>query len=438
MRSRGLLQNMNGFDDNRIASIGHRQVWGGTEPFGLRHADRRQHLFVLGQTGTGKSSLIKNILIQDIQSGQGCALIDPHGDLAEEILDYIPRDRDLVYFNPGDLEYPVAYNILAGAGPDDIHLLASGIVTAFKSVWASSWGPRLEYLLYVSVAALAECCRKTANVSLLGLPRMLTDRAFRRWVLSHVADVVVLAYWNNEYEGYDARLRAEVIAPLQNKIGALLTSVPLRNSLGQVRKSFDLRFMMDHQRIFIANLSKGRLGEDKSNLLGALLVSQFEQAALSRSNLPADQRRDHFLFIDEFQNYSVDSLAGMMAESRKYKLNLTLGCQHTTQLLPEVRDAVLGNCGTLISFRVSEKDAQIFSREFGGVYPAEQFTDLANFEVLVKALDGGRHPEPFRGKTLPPAGKFHGRRENLIARSRQRYATPRKIVEDRIRRWMKE
>jgi hypothetical protein len=427
-------------NDNRIAAIGHRQVWGGAQPFGLRDSDRRQHAFVVGQTGTGKSTLLRNIAIQDIQAGAGLTLIDPHGDLAEEILQYVPPNRtdEVVYFNPSDLEFPIACNLLTGAPADGVHLVASSLVSAMKSVWASSWGPRMEYLLFAALSALTECCQKTGNVSLMGLPRMLSDERYRAWVLSHVTDVAVLSYWKGEFERYDPHFGAEIISPVQNKVGALLMSVPLRLALAQVRKSFDLRFMMDHGRIFIANLSKGKLGEDKANLLGALLVSQLEQAALSRADLPPEERRDHFLLIDEFQNYLTDSFCGMLAESRKCRLNLILGCQHTAQLLPHVRDAILGNCGTLISFRVGEKDASILSSEYGGAYVAGQFTDLANFEVLVKLLDHGRHGEPFRGMTLPPRGRFYGRRANLIARSRQRYGTPRKMVEGKLKRWMQK
>jgi hypothetical protein len=213
-------------------------------------------------------------------------------------------------------------------------------------------------------------------------------------------------------------------------------SPPLRNTLGQVRRSFDFRFMMDNQRIFIANLSKGRIGQDKATLLGALLVSQIEQAAYARVEMPKDRRQDFLLYIDEFQNYLTDSFAAMFSENRKYALAVTVSNQHLGQLRLDVRDAIMGNCGTIISFRVGESDAAILEREFGDNYPAHQFTDLANYEVLVKLLDGGRYRQPFRGKTLPPSGRFIGRGVNIIARSRQRYATPRAAVEEKMRRWI--
>ena len=429
---------MTAFKNNRKSLVGHRLTWGGTAPFGLPRADRRQHVYILGQTGTGKSTLLRNLIIEDLQRGEGCALIDPHGDLAEELLDYIPRSRtdDLVYFNPADLDYPIAYNLLAGGQHEELHLLTSSIVSAFKSIWSSSWGPRMEYLLFASVAALAECCQRTGNVTLLGIQRMLTDERYRAWVLSHVSDVAVRAFWLSEFEQYDARFISEIISPVQNKIGQLLMSPPLRNTLGQVRRSFDFRFMMDKKRIFIANLAKGRIGQDKAMLLGALLVSQIEQAALSRADTPHDRRHEFFLYIDEFQNYLTDSFAGIFSESRKYALAITVSNQHLGQLRLDVRDAIMGNCGTIIAFRVGESDAAILQREFGDSYHATQFTDLENYEVLVKLLEDGRLRAPFRGKTHPPTGYFCGRRKNLIARSRARYAVPRVRVEEKIKRWM--
>lgn len=426
-------------NNNRKTTLGHRHVWGGLEPFALRHADRRQHVYVCGQTGTGKSTLLKNLIIADIAAGEGIAVLDPHGELVEELLDYIPpcRSDHVVYFNPTDLEYPISYNLFAGVKANEVHLLASGIVSAFKSVWSASWGPRLEYLLFASVAALAECNLKTGNVSLLGIQRILTDDAYRGWVLSHVTDVAVRAFWLNEFAKYDARFISEMISPVQNKIGQLLMSPPLRNTLGQVRKKVDLRFCMDNQRIFLANLSKGQIGEDKANLLGALLVSQFGQAAFSRAELDPKDRVDFWLVIDEFQNYLTDSFASSLAENRKYKTALTLSHQHQGQLREDVKAAIFGNCGTLISFRVGESDAQILEREFGGAFHANQFTDLANYEVFVKLLNEGRYTEPFRGTTLAPAEKFYGRKDKIIARSRERYASARNEVEDKIRRWMK-
>jgi len=421
-------------DPDRISHIGHRGVWGGTHPFGVCRSDRRQHLFLIGKSGVGKSTLLRNLILGDIAAGEGIGLIDPHGDLAEEILDHLPpsRSRDVIYFNPSDLEYPIAFNILKNDGADSIHLLASSIVSAFKSIWRESWGPRLEHILYHTIAALGEC----PNSSILGVPRMLLDERYRDWVVGQVRDPAVRSFWEGEFAGYDRRFIAEASSPILNKVGRLIASPVTRHILGQVRRAVDLREVMDHRRIFIANLAKGKIGEDKANLLGALLVAQFQQAAMSRANMPESQRADFFLFIDEFASFTSDSFASILAENRKYRCGLTLSGQHLSQGSEEVRNAIIGNVGNIISFRVGESDARVMQREFGDGFNASQFTDLGNYEVRVKRLEQGRYAAPFHGMTLPPQGQFRARREILIKQSRQRYSTPRAIVEERLRRWM--
>lgn len=255
--------------------LGVREEWGQEVPFALSHSDRRHHLYAIGKSGAGKTTLLRNLILQDIEAGRGVGFIDPHGDLAGDVLDHIPRRRieDVMYFNPADAEYPVGLNLLKAGSPDRRHLVASGVVSAFKSLWGNlSWGPRLEYILYAAVAALTEC----ENVSLLGLQRMLWDSRYRAWVVKQVKDPVVRSFWVNEFEFYDDRYLHEAIAPIQNKVGQLLMSPHLRNILGQVRSRIEARFMMDEGRIFIADISKGRLGADKSNLIGSFLVTQFE------------------------------------------------------------------------------------------------------------------------------------------------------------------
>jgi len=378
--------------------------------------------------------MLRNLIVSDIEAGEGVGVIDPHGDLAEELLDMIPpwRSRDVVYFNPADLEYPVAMNLLRSGSRDEIPLVASAIVSAFKTIWRDSWGPRLEYILYACIMALAEC----QNATILGVQRMLSDEIYRSWVLKQVTDPAVRAFWLVEFAGYDRRLVAEATAPVQNKIGALLLSPAIRRIVGQVRSSIDLRFVMDRRRIFIANLSKGKVGEDKANLLGSLLIAQFQQAALSRANVPEPNRVNFSLFVDEYSNFVTDSFASVLAEARKYHFHLVLSGQHLGQTADVIRDAVFGNVGNVISFRIGEADAPILQREFDGVFPSSRFTELANHEILVKRLEEGRYREPFHATTLPPQGRFYGRRDKLIRQSRQRYATPRALVENRIRRWM--
>jgi hypothetical protein len=421
--------------DGDTVYLGNRRTWNGEQPFGFSVSDRRQHVYTIGKTGTGKTTLLRNMIVQDILAGRGVGVLDPHGDLAEDLLNEIPpwRADDLVYFDPADYDYPIGLNLLrSSVPPERRHLVSSGIVGAFKSIWRDSWGPRLEYVLAATVAALSEC----QDVTILGIQRMLVDPLYRAWVVRQVRDPMVRSFWLGEFAGYDRRLVAEIIAPIQNKVGQLLMAAPMRNVLGQVRSKFDARFMMDDRRIFIANLSKGRLGADKSNLLGALLVTEFQLAAMSRTDVPEREREDFFLYVDEFQNFTTDSFASILAEARKYRLCLTLGHQYIAQLPDVLRDAVFGNVGSIVSFRVSDADAQLLAGEFASEFVASQFTQLANGEARVRPVQGGEYTVPFFAKTLAPLTPCHGRKMRLVNRSREKYATPRRVVEDRIQRWM--
>lgn len=414
--------------------IGNRIHWGTNTPCFIRAPDRRHHLYTIGQTGVGKSTLLRNLILQDIYLGHGIGLIDPHGDLAEDILDQIPSSRvnDVVYFDPSDREYPIGLNLLHEVPPDKRHLVASGVVSAFRSIWGDSWGPRMEYILHASVAALLDC----QNASILGIQRMLVDPTYRHWVVKQVKDPAVRAFWTLEFPNYDKRFAAEAIAPIQNKVGQLVMAPPIRNIFGQVGSAIDARFMMDEGRIFIASLSKGRLGHDKANLLGAICMTLFQLAAMERADTPEDKRRDFFLYADEFHNFSTDTFASVLSEARKYRLGLTLSHQYVAQLPENIRDAIFGNVGTLVSFRVGEADAEVLSRHFGGSYVPRHFTELSNHTTCVKLLHEGDYGEPFIAQTLPPIDLGHHRRESIIRTSRQRYGTPRQLVEDRIKRWL--
>jgi hypothetical protein len=391
-------------------------------------------VYIIGKTGVGKSTLMRNLLIQHIAAGHGIGLIDPHGDLADELLNHIPpwRADHLLYFNPGDRDFPVGLNLLANVAPEDRHLVASGIVGAFKSIWHDSWGPRLEYILYNALAALLDC----PNTTLVAVNRLLTDSSYRAWVVGQVSDPFIRAFWAEEFESYDPRFQREAIAPIQNKIGQFLLNPVIRSILGQVRCKVSFPFIMDNQRILVANLAQGRLGRDKANLLGCLLTTQFQLAALARTKQPESQRKDFYLFIDEFQNFTTDVFTSILAEARKYRLCLTLSHQYTDQLPLPVRQAVFGNVGTLISFRIGHTDAEILQKEFGMVFPAQRFVDLDRYDVLVKLLVDGLTTEPFHGRSLPPIENKVGRREKLIHRSRERFATPRATVEQKLARWM--
>jgi hypothetical protein len=414
--------------------IGRREGWGDPQLFGISAEDERQHIYIIGKTGTGKTTLLRNLILQHITLGHGVGLIDPHGDLAEEILNHVPPSRadHLVYFNPGDLEFPVGLNVLANVEPDSRHLVASGVVGAFKGIWRDSWGPRLEYILYNAVAALLDC----RNATLLGVNRILTDAQFRAKVIRQIKDPFIKAFWAEEYENYDERFRIEAIAPIQNKVGQFLLNPVVRNILGQVKSKVDIPFVMDNRRIFIANLSKGKIGNDKANLLGSLLTTQFQLGAMARSNHPESQRRDFYLFIDEFQNFSTDAFASILAEARKYRLSLTLSHQYIDQLPLPIRQAVFGNVGTLIAFRIGYTDAEVMANEFGNAYSASALAELERYETVVKLLENGATREPFRARMLPPLEYHVGRKDKLIQESRERFATPRAVIDDKLNRWM--
>lgn len=413
--------------------LGAREQWGQPVPVVLSHGDRRHHLYIIGKSGTGKTTLLHRLMVQDIEAGRGFAFLDPHGDEAVRLLDHIPKRRseDVVYFDPSDPTHSIGFNLLASVPPERRHLVASGIVSAFKGIYPEFFGPRMEYIFFAAVAALLDC----DNVSLLGLQRMLSDSGYREWVVSQVSDPMVRTFWTHEFESHDRRTRAEMVSPILNKVGPILMTPQLRNILGQVRSRIDARFMMDRGRIFIANLSKGKLGADKANLLGSFLVTQFQLAAMGRADVPEDDRRDFGLYVDEFHSFVSDSFASILSEARKYRLNLTISHQYLAQVKQEIREAVFGNVGSLISFRVGHDDAEVLEKTFGGSFVSRQFSGLSNNETMAKILTGGQEVEPCLMRTLPAGSGNGSRREKIIRRSRERYGTPRTVVERKIARW---
>jgi DNA helicase HerA-like ATPase len=398
--------------------------------FGIKRKNRRGHMYLIGKTGTGKSTLIQNMAIHDIESGYGLALIDPHGDLAEEILESIPANRvnDVIYFNPADLEYPIAFNPLEYVVPDYRYLVASGMISVLKKVWADFWGPRLEHILRNSLLTLLE----NPGSTLLDVPKLLTDDQFREAMLRRVTHPQVRAFWLSEFAKYSAWLRAEATSPILNKVGQFLTSIPLRNIVGQRKSALRFRTIMDEGKILIVNLAKGRIGEDNCSLLGAMLVTQIQLAAMSRADIPEKNRRGFYLYVDEFHNFLTLSFADILAEARKYGLNLVLAHQYMEQLDEKLRAAVLGNVGTLISFRVGVEDAQILAREFRPVFDETDLVNLPNHEIYLKLLIDGKPSKPFSAVTLPPQAAKTQHRDDILALSRTRYAKPRRLAEQEI------
>lgn len=407
--------------------------------FGIKTDDRRRHVYVLGKSGTGKSTLLENMIIQDIQAGRGVAVVDPHGELVEKVVHFIPPHRinDTIYFNPYDVEYPIAFNVLEQVDRTNQALVASGLVGVFKKLWADSWGPRLEYILRNAILALLEYPGST----LLGVTRMFVDNDFRKRVIGSISDPVVKAFWQVEYAKYNQQFAVEAVAPIQNKVGQFLSMALVRNIVGQVRSSIDLRRVMDEKKILLMNLSKGRIGEDASALLGAMLITKLQLAAMSRVNIPEKERNDFYLYVDEFQNFVTESFANILSEARKYRLGLTLAHQYIGQLTPggstTIRDAVFGNVGTLITFRVGSEDAQFLETEFDPIFTPQDLVNLPNFHVYLKLMIDGVTSQPFSATTLSPMNikLEEGVLEKVIKVTRERYSTKREIVEDKIMRW---
>lgn len=418
-----------------LTLLGKTNFRSSNQIFGIKTLDRRRHIYIIGKTGMGKSTLLENMIFSDIQAGHGLAVVDPHGDLADAVLNFIPsrRTNDVVVFDPSDRDFPVSFNMLENIDPTLNSIVCSGLVGIFKKIYAESWGPRLEHILRNTILSLLEY----PNTTMLGIPRILQDYEFRKRVVRKITDPIVRSFWINEFERLDPKIRVEVISPILNKVGQFLSSPIIRNILGQPKSAVDLRFAMDHKKIVVVNLSKGKIGEDTSSLLGAMMITKFQLDAMSRANIPEKDRTDFYLYVDEFQNFATDSFATILSEARKYKLNLTMANQYINQMPEEVRDAVFGNVGTIMSFQVGFDDAEYLSGQFGDETLANDLVSLSKYTAYTKMLIDGMPSRTFSLDTLPPPSLDHeeGRREKVIRLSRERYATAREIVEDKIRRW---
>ena len=402
--------------------------------FGIKEDDRRRHIYVIGKTGMGKTNLLENMIISDIRAGRGVAVVDPHGDLAEAVLNFIPASRinDVIYFNPADADYPIAFNVMEHVDSKYRHLVASGLIGVFKKIWADSWGPRLEYLLRNVILALLEYPGST----LLGVPRMFIDKEYRKKVVSKVSDPVVKAFWVNEFTKYSSQFTVDAISPIQNKVGQFLSSSLVRNIISQTQSTINMRDIMDNKKIFIVNLAKGKIGEDYSALLGAMLITKIQLAAMGRADIPEEERKDFYLYVDEFQNFATESFAGILSEARKYRLNLIVAHQYIGQLEEEVRDAIFGNVGTLISFRVGAADAEWLEKEYEPVFMMNDLVNLAKYDIYLKLMINGVTGDAFSASTLPPGDVVEkSNAEKIIKVSRERYSNKREVVEDKISRW---
>lgn len=403
--------------------------------FGIKKSDRRRHMYVVGKTGTGKTTLIANMAINDIRNGEGVAIVDPHGDLSEVLLDYIPSHRinDVAYLDAAlASKRPFRMNLFEVKTPEQAELVASGVVAIFQKLYGFSWGPRLEYILRNSIVTLIG----RPNSTLVDVPRILTDPRFRRNVVQDLNDPVLRNFWEREFEGMPDKLRAEAVSPILNKVGQFVSSPTIREIVGYPNSTVDLEEVMNKGKILILNLSQGRLGEDNAALLGAMVITKIQLAAMARSAIPEEDRRDFYLYVDEFQNFATTSFVKILSEARKYRLNLTVANQYIGQIPEEVQKAIFGNVGTLISFLVGAQDAQILTREFGGVYKEEEIIGLDNYQTLLKLCVDGRTSRSFFSYTLPLPKSKNQNRDKVIRVSQERYTKEVRIEprESRIER----
>ena len=390
-------------DNQKLTYIGETDFRNRRTPFGIKPTDRLRHVYVIGKTGMGKSTFLENMATQDILNDEGFCFIDPHGGSAELLLDYIPEHRmnDVLYFAPFDAEHPVAMNPLEDVDPDKRHLVVSGLLSVFGKIWDDAWSARMEYILMNTLLALLEYPEST----LLSVNRVLTDKEFRKLVIERITDPTVKSFWVDEYNTWDDRYRKEAGAAIQNKVNQFATNVIVRNIVGQPKSSFDLRDMMDRKQILIVNLSKGQIGEKNAQLLGGMLITKLYLAAMSRADLDAEhlaQKPPFYFYVDEFQSFANESFADILSEARKYKLGLVLAHQYVAQMPDEVRDAVVGNVGTMIVYRVGPTDAELFAREFAPIFIEEDIVNLGKWQFYLRLMIDGVGSQPFSASALKP------------------------------------
>ncbi|HNW71826.1 MAG TPA: type IV secretion system DNA-binding domain-containing protein [Candidatus Paceibacterota bacterium] len=424
--------------NNELTYIGTTSYRDKNQLFGIKRKDRRQHVYILGKSGTGKSVLMFNMIIQNIRNGDGVCVVDPHGELVEEVVAAIPthRIKDVVYFNPADPDYHIGFNVLELIDPKYKHLVASGLMGIFTKIWANAWSARMEYILNNAILALLD----TPGTTLLGIQRMLVDKDYRQKIISNLKDPVIKTFWVHEYEAWQDKFRNEAIAPIQNKVGQFLSTSIIRNVVGQSVSTINIFDIMNEGKIFLVNVSKGRIGEDNSALLGGMIITKIQLAAMERVRIPEDERKDFYLYVDEFQNFVTDSFAGILSEARKYRLNLTVAHQYTAQLVSDksssVRDAVFGNVGTMIVFRVGADDADFLEKEFDPEFTPQDILSLPNYKIYLKLMIDGITSRPFSAKTMPPITKGEPKiSEEVIKSSRALYCKSKEVVEREINNW---
>ncbi len=423
--------------DQKVTYLGKVDYRNKSLTFGIKERDRTRHMYVIGKTGMGKSTFLENMAIQDINNGEGVCVIDPHGSMAEKLLDYIPehRIRDVVYFAPFDAEYPLGLNMLEKVSYEKRHLVANGLMAAFKKIWVDAWSARMEYILNNIILALLE----NEGQTLLGVNRMLTDKAYRKKMVSNVTDPTVKSFWTEEYANYTDKFAQEAAPAIQNKVGQFFGNPLIRNILGQTKTSFDPRKLMDEKKILIVNLSKGKVGEGNANLIGSLLITKIYLAAMSRADVGAyelEKLPPFYFYVDEFQNFANESFSDILSEARKYNLALTVAHQYVEQMEDEVKAAVFGNVGSMVVFRVGATDAEIFEKEFAPYFTMDDIVNLSAYQVYMRLMIDGVGSKPFSAATLPtppfPSVSFA---KDVIEYTRFNYGKKMAVAEDEIKRW---
>lgn len=421
-------------DPNKITYFAQTNSRGTEIPFGIKRKDRARHMYVIGKTGMGKSTLLENLAIQDIRNGEAIAFIDPHGSTAERLLEYVPEHRvkDVVYFAPFDMDFPLAFNVMEDVGYDKRHLVVSGLLAAFRKIWEDAWSARMEYILSNTILALLEY----PGATLLDVNRMLINKAYRKKVVENITDPIVKSFWVDEFANYTDRYTQEATPAIQNKIGQFTQNPLIRNIVGQAKSSFDMRTIMDERKILIMNLSKGKVGEVNANLLGSMLVTKIYLAAMSRADVSApmlDKLPSFYFYVDEFQNFANQSFADILSEARKYKLNLIIAHQYIEQMEEEVRDAVFGNVGTTVAFRVGPFDAEVLETIFQPTFMATDLVNLGFAQIYLTLMIDGVGSPPFSATTLTPFDlppqRFVG---EVVQNSRQQFGKSRAEVEQMI------
>lgn len=421
-------------DENRITYFAETDARNKRVKFGIKAKDRTRHVYVIGKTGMGKSTMLENMAVQDIVNGEGICFIDPHGKTADLLLEYVPKERirDVIHIAPFDIDFPISFNVLESVDPQKRHLVVSGLMSTFKKIWEDAWSARMEYILTNTLLALLEAPGST----LLGVNRMLSDKEYRKEIISHIQDPSVKAFWVKEFANYTERMAQEAVPAIQNKVGQFTANPLIRNMIGQAKSSFDFREAMDRKKIIIINLSKGRIGDENMKLLGGLLVTKIYLAAMSRADVPdrtAKLLPNFYLFVDEFQNFANASFADILSEARKYKLNLTIAHQYIEQMDEIVRPAVFGNVGTMIAFRVGATDAEELEKEFSPVFVLEDLVNLGFAQIYLKLMIDGLSSQPFSATTLPPIPHpDNSYVKEIIDASREQFARPRAGVEEEI------